>query len=357
MYSLTGQPTSERAPQLTDRSGFARRPTLTLVLTGTVGCATLILAAEIGARLLLPAWAPAVERVLFLKYDPLLGWSHRPGQQARFVQPEFSVDVQINALGMRDREYSKERASKRRMLVVGDSFGWGLGVEHSERCSEILESEHPEWEIMNASVIGYGTDQELLYLRDAGLALEPDVVLLLLHPNDFENNANDEQYWYHKPRFVLEGDGLALKNVPVPRPTTGQLLRRHVLGRTYLGEASRRLWRNLHRDNHAPAEPVETLRQARVTTALLERIAGMCEGAGARFVVASVLMSADNVTAVVNTARLTGFSYLPLDSAFAAATAGTTFERDTHWTPYGHRVAATAIRQFLVLIGVLEERG
>lgn len=345
------------AQQLTDRNRFARRPALTLAVTAIVGCIVFVLAAEFGARILFPEWAPAVERVVFLKYDPLLGWSHRPGQEARFVQAEFTVDVKINALGMRDSEYSNERGSKQRMLVIGDSFAWGFGVEHSERFSEIIESEHADWEIMNASVNGYGTDQQLLYLKDAGLTLEPDVVLLLLHPNDFENNVRDEQYWHYKPRFVVEGDSLILENVPVPRATTGQLLRRHLIGRTYLGEATRKLWRYLDRDDQAPVESNEKLREGPITTALLERIARLCEGTGARFVVASVPMSASKVTAVANTARLTGFSYLPLDSAFAAAAAGTTFDRDKHWTPYGHDVAATAIRQFLVLSGVLEDRG
>ena len=41
------------------------------------------------------------------------------------------------------------------MLILGDSFGWGYGVEHHERFSKILEDAHPDWEIINASVTGF----------------------------------------------------------------------------------------------------------------------------------------------------------------------------------------------------------
>lgn len=41
------------------------------------------------------------------------------------------------------------------MLILGDSFGWGYGVEHHERFSKILEEAHPDWEIISASVTGF----------------------------------------------------------------------------------------------------------------------------------------------------------------------------------------------------------
>src|SRR4030095_12115366 len=103
--------------------------------------------------------------------------------------PEFSVEVSINSHGQRDDEYPVERTGKRRMFVLGDSLGWGFGVELHERFSERMEDIHPDWEIINASVSGYSTDQELLYLQHQGMVFAPDVVLLLFHPNDFEGNV------------------------------------------------------------------------------------------------------------------------------------------------------------------------
>jgi len=48
------------------------------------------------------------------------------------------VEVVINSKGMRDGEHSMVPTGKRRMLILGDSFGWGYGVEHHERFSKIL---------------------------------------------------------------------------------------------------------------------------------------------------------------------------------------------------------------------------
>ena len=42
-----------------------------------------LMVAELGARLLMPAWAPTQAERNFWGYDAVLGWAHRPGQQGR----------------------------------------------------------------------------------------------------------------------------------------------------------------------------------------------------------------------------------------------------------------------------------
>jgi len=145
---------------------FQRHPRWTLFVVQVCSVLLALLLAEGAARLIFPKWVPdRQDRVNFWRYDALLGWSQTPNQEGRLNHPEFSVDIRINSLGLRDDEYPVERTAKRRMLVLGDSFGWGFGVEQEQRLTEIIEGLHPEWEIINASVSGYGTDQEFLYLR------------------------------------------------------------------------------------------------------------------------------------------------------------------------------------------------
>jgi hypothetical protein len=202
------------------------------------GCISVIILAEFGARLLVPDWAPrSEERVKFWSYDQFLGWVNKPGQQGRFNHRDFSIEVAINSHGQRDDEYTYERNEKQRMLIVGDSFGWGFGVEHQERFCEVLEKRRPDWEIINASVSGYGTDQQYLYLRERGMLYQPDVILLLFHNSDFANNLNAQEYWYNKPYFVVNDGVLELHNTPVPKASAKQKLKRFLLGRTYLGKA------------------------------------------------------------------------------------------------------------------------
>ena len=337
---------------------LARRSTLPLTLTAAVGIALTLIIAEMAVRVLLPMKAPATERAVFLQYDSLLGWSHKPGQRARFVQYDFQVDVSINRLGLRDSEYSARKGERHRLLVIGDSFAWGFGVEHDERFTEVLEERHPEWEVINAGVNGYGTDQELLYLKDRGMSLDPDVVLLLVHPNDFENNVASEQYWYFKPRFMIDGDEILLGNVPVPRATVEQRLRRLILGRTYLGQVLAGAWRRVksapgRRPVQNPGDSV--LKGAALTERLLREIHRVCRAGSAEFVLVSVPMPEEARSILTRVATENGIPFLALDSTFenGVTTPPLTFPHDEHWTAHGHRLAAESIEKFLHETGIL----
>src|SRR3989304_4685285 len=92
------------------------------------------------------------ERDRFWKYDPLLGWAHQPGQEGMFETPQFRTAVRINLKGLRDREHAYERSDDSgRILVIGDSFAWGYGVEESQRFSQLLETSMGV-EVINAGV-------------------------------------------------------------------------------------------------------------------------------------------------------------------------------------------------------------
>jgi hypothetical protein len=99
----------------------------------------------------------------------------------------------INRQGFRDREFTPKGA-KKRLLVVGDSFVMGNNVAPGENVPRQLEGLLPGWEVLNLGVLGYGPDQELLRLRQDGLALQPDAVLVCLFPaNDFNDLAKNRR--------------------------------------------------------------------------------------------------------------------------------------------------------------------
>jgi lysophospholipase L1-like esterase len=157
------------------------------------------------------------ERDRFWKYDSLLGWAHEPGQEGIFQTLQFRTVVRINENGLRDREHSYERQNDiERILVLGDSFAWGYGVEDPERFSQLLE-ESLGVEVINAGVSGYSTDQELLWYQNEGIKYETDLVILVLSGNDpGDNHRQLVNTIYHKPKFVLE-DG---QPVPIGQPVT-----------------------------------------------------------------------------------------------------------------------------------------
>ncbi len=99
----------------------------------------------------------------------------------------------INKQGFREREFPP-KGPKKRLLVVGDSFVMGNNVKPDETLPSQLQKRLPEWEVFNLGVLGYGPDQELLRLRQDGLPLQPDAVLLCLFPgNDFHDLAKNQR--------------------------------------------------------------------------------------------------------------------------------------------------------------------
>ncbi|MCH2184966.1 SGNH/GDSL hydrolase family protein [Myxococcota bacterium] len=320
---------------------------------------------EVAARYFLPDWAPVANDRNFWDYDPELGWSGVPNAKGRQEYIDFSVDVSINSAGLRDSEYSIERVpGKKRMLLLADSFGWGFGVEQDEIFTERIEARRDDWEIINGSVSGFGTDQEYLYYVNRGHRYRPDVVFLLFHGgNDFTNSAHSVQYWHYKPLFLLTDDGLELSAVPVPEMSWRQRLANYVAGNTYFfrmasgvfvrwlaptGEGSASAEKEtVLRENHGSSRALEV--EERIVRLLLALNEAVQENGGRL-----VVMRSFDERNVFEDPRLksSGIDFIDLANVFADATEPTTFEHDTHWTPAGHAIVADFVEGQLTEIGV-----
>ncbi|MCA9178542.1 MAG: SGNH/GDSL hydrolase family protein [Planctomycetales bacterium] len=151
-------------------------------------------------------------------YDSALGWRNIPGYNASTRGRE----LKINARGLRDRDYDLEKpVGHGRLLVLGDSFTWGYGVDNRAIYTEVLEERlqdrQPPWEVINCGVSGWGTDQQYLFLKAEGFRYQPDVVLVALFLiNDPHENTSSHVYGMHKPVFL--NTQLELGNTPVPKP-------------------------------------------------------------------------------------------------------------------------------------------
>ncbi len=131
------------------------------------------------------------ERHHFFAHHPRRGWDLVPNTEQRVNQTEFDIDVRINAQGMRDdRTYDlKPPTGVRRVVVVGDSFAFGHGVEVEEGVVARLAAHRPDTEVLNLAVTGYGADQQLLKLLDDGFAYRPTRVLVALFEGDVFRNT------------------------------------------------------------------------------------------------------------------------------------------------------------------------
>jgi hypothetical protein len=173
-------------------------------------------------------------------HDSRLGWINHPGHVGTFDNGFFRVQVEINSKGLRGAEvgYQKPQGLKR-ILVVGDSFAWGFGVEQDEIFSTRLEAALPDTEVINAGVSGYSTDQALLWLQQEGKRYSPDVVIYLLSGNDDIMNSMQLAYWvYYKPSFQLDRLGdLVLQGVPVPEASFENRARHFLRSRSAIAKA------------------------------------------------------------------------------------------------------------------------
>ena len=98
----------------------------------------------------------------------------------------------FNSEGFRDGDHALAAPPDvRRVLVVGDSFAFGIGIDRpedrfGEQLASLLEEETGEtWQSINASRGGSNTKEHLSFL-DRGLAYAPDAVVLLYVFNDIE---------------------------------------------------------------------------------------------------------------------------------------------------------------------------
>jgi len=214
--SAAGPEPTPAAPMIANPVGHRRWLMRLVVVMGS------LLVASVLAELVLTFFFPdrfAVfedERSLLYRYHPTLGWFPIPNSRDRFMASR-AINVENNSAGFRAPEWTP--GQKPGLLVLGDSFVWGFDVEAPERFTEKLQARHPDWNLFNLGVSGYGTDQEFLLLQQQFDRHQPKVVFLVFCvESDLDDNRTNLRYGrYYKPYFTEAGGRLVLQGVPVPR--------------------------------------------------------------------------------------------------------------------------------------------
>jgi hypothetical protein len=149
---------------------------LTRYLLGVASLSIAVLAV-VGAESLARWYAPdyLVRTRGFHVFSETYGWVPRAGISLVIDGKRVSV----NAVGYRGGALALPKARDRtRVVVLGDSIGFGLDVSDNETFTHLLDARNNGIEVANLAVQGYGPDQELLVLMNEGLRLDPDVVVL-----------------------------------------------------------------------------------------------------------------------------------------------------------------------------------
>jgi hypothetical protein len=274
------------------------------------------------------------ERIIAYRHDPELGWAPVPNSEFT-VTAERRFAVKHNSLGLRDVELGT--SGKPRILFVGDSFTWGNDVEAEERFTDRLRKALPAYEIVNAGVSGYGTDQKLLLLQRLWDRIQPSVVVLMFTVvNDRWDNISNVRYdGYYKPYFATMPDGmLQLRGQPAPQPRQLYFKNYPLVHNLYLARAAVFAWMELRHPAITVPDPSE-------------RLVGMMRdfvtAKGAKFLVGLQITEPQMATYLQE-------QKIPF-VAFDGADIYRTLEFGMHWTPVGHELVAER------LVGLLERSG
>ena len=110
-----------------------------------------------------------------------------------------TVSHGLEGIGFRDN-FDKLEARKR-ILVLGDSFTFGTGVNSEDTFVANLEDKLREngfdVDVINAGVVGYSSKLELLHYKRFSRKLNPEIVIVALWENDFDDN-----YIYENSPFI-----------------------------------------------------------------------------------------------------------------------------------------------------------
>jgi hypothetical protein len=124
-----------------------------------------------------------------VQFHPYTGYINKPNLNVAFGNKEFNTNIQTNSSGFRDDEESNQNPN---VLILGDSFGFGWGVEKDENMEAVLEKKSG-LSILNMSVSGYNNVQELALLEEweKTNSLKDKTLLLLYYVNDMYDNVSD----------------------------------------------------------------------------------------------------------------------------------------------------------------------
>ena len=139
-----------------------------------------------------------------------LSVAHKPNYVDKREDIDFTYTIRTNSRSIRYREIpAKKAAGEFRVVVLGDSFTEGVGVEAEQTWPALIEKSFGDTNygkntlFINCGLIGAGPAQYTRILQRIGLEYNPDLVLLVLFANDVadtimisEQNLLTSEGWF-----------------------------------------------------------------------------------------------------------------------------------------------------------------
>ena len=132
-----------------------------------------------------------IEIVLrFIKYD----YKKSPGPKSSYIieTREYKIQVMTNSLNIRDYEIHPKTKNEVRVLCIGDSFTFGLGVDMEDTYAKVAEKLLNEggerFYVINGSRGNFAGKQYDFLIKE-GLELKPDLVIVQIFIGNYFYDA------------------------------------------------------------------------------------------------------------------------------------------------------------------------
>lgn len=122
-------------------------------------------------------------------------FQNKPDIVGRHVSPgEFDYEFRTNSQGLRARKTVAAHPSVPRILCLGDSFTFGVGVADQEtwpaRLESLLAGTGRPSEVVNAGVMGWGLAEYWIWAGKNAKNFRPRLIIVGCHASDWENAYN-----------------------------------------------------------------------------------------------------------------------------------------------------------------------
>lgn len=182
-------------------------------------------------------------------FEHIRGWYDRP--QWDYFDAEGFIDYRTNRFGFRDHDFEQTKPSDEyRILAIGDSFTFGLGVRTEDCWTEVLETLLEEKRNRSCEVINgaYAAGNQIAHypewVAENGFRFEPDLLLIVICLNDLDPDIplllTDTGYFvpWLKGRsrllYMIQKQWIRWKRGPIPMRDFSESMKDHLT--TWEGE-------------------------------------------------------------------------------------------------------------------------
>jgi hypothetical protein len=144
--------------------------------------------------------------------DAVTGWRMRPRHQ-------FWGSYRSNEQGFRANSDFDPSDARKKIVLTGDSFTFGFGVDYDKTYGAIIESQLSDTVVYNLGMPGFGLDQIWQSVRSQALPIKPNLIVVAFISPDF--TRSEEAYrnveGFNKPTFMLH-KGRLVPETPEDHP-------------------------------------------------------------------------------------------------------------------------------------------